>query len=564
MIIAYLIAMCAISVVNACILSFFYRRRLNSYFTAIFFAIIVANFGHLFVALSQTLEGVIVANKVCYLGACFLPMFVFFVVLRLCNFNFPIWGKILLGMVNAVLFGLSCTVGESDIYYESVRYVVSSGVGSYVATYGPAHVLWDIMLVGYTCATVAIIVYAGVNERNVSYKNLIALAVLEFITIAAFIVSRQIENDMLIMPLVYVLNEVVLLYVCVQIKMYDISNSVLESLEAENICAYVAFSTKGSYLGCNDIATKFFPDLLTYRVDHMLPEEGEIARVFRGWIKDLAEGRGSKYNQFVYNNRHFKSSLKEVRNKKRSQIYLFGIEDETRLQRYIEHLGAKNNKLENVVKNNASHIHAIQEQMIVGMAKMVESRDSNTGGHIMRTSEVATILAHEIQKDESLSYSKDFFDALVAAAPMHDLGKIAIDDQILRKPGRFTPEEFEVMKTHAEKGCAIVENLLSEIEKPFFVEIAKNVACYHHERWNGEGYPRGLKGEEIPFEARIMAIADVYDALVSHRCYKDCMSFGEAYSIIIGSMGSHFDPGLKRHFINCRGKLESYYKSVEH
>jgi response regulator RpfG family c-di-GMP phosphodiesterase len=339
---------------------------------------------------------------------------------------------------------------------------------------------------------------------------------------------------------------------------------MLESLEAENQNAFVAFSDKGIYLGCNDIAYKFFPELGEFRVDRAMPKDLEISKHFGSLMESFVRKDSPSDSYFAYGRRNYRVCVRKVARNKISHIVLFRIEDETKLQRYIKKLDTHNTKLKDVIKDNDRHIHAIQEQMIVGMAKMVESRDSNTGGHIMRTSEVATILAHEIQKDESLSYSKDFFDALVAAAPMHDLGKIAIDDQILRKPGRFTPEEFEVMKTHAEKGCAIVENLLSEIEKPFFVEIAKNVACYHHERWNGEGYPRGLKGEEIPFEARIMAIADVYDALVSHRCYKDCMSFGEAYSIIIGSMGSHFDPGLKRHFINCRGKLESYYKSVEH
>ena len=197
--------------------------------------------------------------------------------------------------------------------------------------------------------------------------------------------------------------------------------------------------------------------------------------------------------------------------------------------------------------------------MIVGMAKMVESRDSNTGGHIMRTSGIVAIFAEELQKDKGFGRTREYYDALIAAAPMHDLGKIAIDDKILRKPGSFTPEEFEVMKTHAEKGAAIVENLLSEIESPFFVEIAKNVACFHHERFDGSGYPYGLFGANIPFEARVMAVADVYDALVSKRCYKEQMSFEEAYNLIMNSMGTHFDPRLRDCFVACREKLEHYY-----
>jgi HD-GYP domain-containing protein (c-di-GMP phosphodiesterase class II) len=145
---------------------------------------------------------------------------------------------------------------------------------------------------------------------------------------------------------------------------------------------------------------------------------------------------------------------------------------------------------------------------------------------------------------------------------MHDIGKIAIDDQILRKPGKFTPEEFNIMKQHPEKGAIIVENLLSPIESPEFVQLAKNVAWYHHERFDGSGYPKGLKGAEIPFEARVMAVADVYDALVSKRCYKEKFSFEKAYSIIIEGMGTQFDPALKDCFIACRSKLEEYYSNL--
>ena len=146
---------------------------------------------------------------------------------------------------------------------------------------------------------------------------------------------------------------------------------------------------------------------------------------------------------------------------------------------------------------------------------------------------------------------------------MHDLGKIAVDDRILRKPGKFTPEEFDIMKIHAVKGADIVAGLLDDVEDDKeFVRIAKNVAHYHHEKWNGSGYPEGLAGEEIPLEARMMALADVFDALVSVRCYKEQMSFDEAFKIIEESLGTHFDPDLGRIFLQCRDKLEAYYSAI--
>ena len=146
---------------------------------------------------------------------------------------------------------------------------------------------------------------------------------------------------------------------------------------------------------------------------------------------------------------------------------------------------------------------------------------------------------------------------------MHDLGKIAVDDVILRKPGRFTPDEFEKMKEHAAAGSRIVHEILKDTDDEEFHVIAESVAQFHHERWDGSGYPDGLKGEEIPLEARIMAVADVYDALVSKRVYKESMSFEKADQIMMEGMGSQFAPEMKDVYCRARPKLEAYYSSLE-
>ena len=198
----------------------------------------------------------------------------------------------------------------------------------------------------------------------------------------------------------------------------------------------------------------------------------------------------------------------------------------------------------------------------MGMATMVESRDNSTGGHILRTSDCMKIFAEELIKHPELSVcTPEFCRLLIKAAPMHDLGKIAIDDSILRKPGIFTDEERNIMKRHAAEGAVIVGKVLSQINDENFKIIAKNVAHYHHEKWDGTGYPEQLSGTAIPLEARIMALADVFDALVSKRCYKEAKSFDEAFEIIRNDLGHHFDPVIGEIFITCRPKLEEYYSS---
>ena len=462
-----------------------------------------------------------------------------------------------------VLF-LSFTVGYSGIYYKTIEFVVQSGAGNYVATYGWGHDVFNAMIVLFGILDVGVIVHACLMRRVVSLKNIFAMFALQLVTVSSFVISRQMENDMLCMPFVYLAYQLVLLYISMNVKWYDIARSVMEALEKDNGNAFVSFTPDGEYLGCNEIALKFFPKLAECRVDVNITDTHEMGRVLNPLLKQYVSMKLKTALKFWYGNRHFRCSVRLIPLWNVKEICLFRIEDDTSVQMYVETLGKSHNQLVKVVEQNAQAVSAIQEQMIVGMANMVESRDGNTGGHIKRTSQVIRILATEMRKDMAYGRTDSFFDALISAAPMHDLGKIAIDDEILRKPGKFTDIEYEQMKTHAEKGAVIVENLLTGIEDPFFVQLSKNVAHYHHERFDGTGYPQGLKGEEIPVEARIMAVADVYDALVSSRCYKDSMSYEKAGEIILSGMGTQFDPVLRKYFVNCEGMLRDYYRTVEH
>ncbi len=212
------------------------------------------------------------------------------------------------------------------------------------------------------------------------------------------------------------------------------------------------------------------------------------------------------------------------------------------------------------LNDKTKKIYAIQDSVIRGMAVMVESRDNSTGGHINRTSDCVEVFVNNLRNTEKYANLTDSFcKNVIKAAPMHDLGKIAVDDAVLRKPGKFTDEEYEIMKNHSAEGARIVENVLSEVDDLEFKSIAINVAHYHHEKWNGSGYPEKISGENIPIEARIMAFADVFDALVSKRCYKDSFSYEKAFGIIEESLGTHFDPDLGKVFLNCKEELINLY-----
>lgn len=197
-------------------------------------------------------------------------------------------------------------------------------------------------------------------------------------------------------------------------------------------------------------------------------------------------------------------------------------------------------------------VENIQQAVITSLATVVEERDENTGGHITRTEQYVSAIIDRMKRQEKYSdIPEKFYHNVILAAPLHDVGKIRIPDSILNKPGRLTEEEFEIMKKHAAYGAEIIQKTFPDVEEEEYYTVARNIARYHHERFDGKGYPEGLKGEEIPIEARIMSLADVYDALISERVYKKAFSKEKARAIIEEGSGTQYDPDLTALFLRC-------------
>ena len=197
-----------------------------------------------------------------------------------------------------------------------------------------------------------------------------------------------------------------------------------------------------------------------------------------------------------------------------------------------------------------------------GMVHVASVHDVETGAHIVRTKNYIKHLAeHTVNRG---FYKKELtrfkIEAMYVAAPLHDVGKVGITDAILKKPGKLTAMEFEVMKTHPVLGLHIINNLIKNYEENMFFKTAKNIAHFHHEKWDGSGYPEGLKGKKIPIEARFMALADVYDALMSKRCYKKSFTLDETVEIILEGRGSHFDPVLTDMFMEVKDEFAKIAK----
>ncbi|MDO4796806.1 MAG: HD domain-containing protein [Coriobacteriales bacterium] len=536
-----------------------WHKHLDMHITLIFVLVPTSNLGYLLVAKAQTLEAALVATKMSYIGGCYLLPILMLAVFGLCDIQVRRAVRMVPLCLSTVLFLAILTIGWSPVYYQSVLLEHADGVSFLVKQYGPWHTAFIVVMISYICATFAALIYSYLHKNQVSRKNLALLMLTEVVASICFFAGRRALPSVEFLPISYNFALAVYLVIASRISLYDIADSSIDSLLKTGETGFASVDFKWNYLGSNNAAKLVFPQFAELTVDKPLAANEYMAYTVLPWLKEFASDHTQ--NEFLYEQGEdtYKIGVQDLYSGRRKRGYQLVITNDTKSQRYIRLLNTFNTQLQTEVEKKTTHIVEMHDNLVLSMATMVESRDNSTGGHIRRTSEGVRLIVEQMQEanDARLTYS--FCRNVVKAAPMHDLGKIAVDDAILRKPGRFTPEEFQKMQAHAAEGARIVHEILKGTDDDEFRQLAENVAHYHHERWDGSGYPEGLAGEQIPLEARIMAIADVYDALVSKRVYKEAMPFDQADAIIMEGMGSQFDAGLEPFYVRARPLLEQYY-----
>lgn len=233
------------------------------------------------------------------------------------------------------------------------------------------------------------------------------------------------------------------------------------------------------------------------------------------------------------------------------QILLARVESQLLRKEAHDLLRAQNDFLDREVAIRTRELQAMHDVTILALASLAETRDNETGNHLLRTQHYVRALAERLCSHPRFAehLSAISIELLFKSAPLHDIGKVGIPDRILLKPGRFEPQEFEIMQRHAHLGYQALVHAEELLGQPVpFLQVAKEIALCHHEKWDGSGYPQGLVGEEIPVSARLMAVADVYDAIISRRVYKPEMPHAKAAAIIREGSGTHFDPAVVEAF----------------
>ena len=240
--------------------------------------------------------------------------------------------------------------------------------------------------------------------------------------------------------------------------------------------------------------------------------------------------------------------------------------DETeKLYRSICRMALRQAEQMREIRHFAEASSKMQNGLIITMADMVENRDSDTGAHVQKTSAYAKLIAEGLRRKGYYAekITPEYISAVTMSAPLHDVGKIAIPDGVLNKPGKLTDEEYAIMKTHTTEGRKIMEKAISTVKGENYLKEARNMAAYHHERWDGKGYPEGLHGEVIPLSARIMSVADVFDALASPRVYKPAFPLDKALSIIQEGAGTQFDPKCVEVFMESLPEVKAILKKYQ-
>lgn len=570
MITTYYSALFVLSMIFLILYVCIWHKHFDITFTMFFTLVPISCLGYVLYTEADSTYTAFWGLRFIYIGGCFLQYFITLSIFNLCEIKIGKIIKIIAFCMTVLLYLSVLSIGHSDLYYKNVNFVQKDGYFILQKEYGVMHSVFYFYLATLFLIGIIVIIYSYIKKSQVSRIILYLLVIPDAITIFSYFVMKKIINTVEFMPLGYVLAEVVYLIIAYRMCLYDINNTAADSLSQTGTIGYISFDFKKKYLGSNATARKIMPFLTKLTVDYGLVDNDVDQRKLLHWLNSFIED--NKNNSFTYiihvngvpddnDDKIYNVSVNYLYDSVRKRGYIISLTDDTANRKYINLLDSYNEKLQDEVQEKTQHIIDMHDNLILSLATMVESRDNSTGGHIRRTSVGVKLLIDEIIKDNEFELSDEFCRNIIKAAPMHDLGKIAVDDAILRKPGRFTDEEFEKMKCHAAEGAKVIHQILEKTDDEAFKVIAENVAHYHHERIDGSGYPDGLKGDEIPIEARIMAIADVYDALVSKRVYKDSMSFEQADSIIMEGMGTQFDERLKKYYVKARPKLEEYYSS---
>jgi len=566
-----------LSMLSTMALVLFSRRGANTLEILISVCIMMSNAGYFVLSCSRNLQEAVLANSLCYIGGVFLPLLIVYILIDYSDSKVPTWFSVVILVLNIAVFISTLLTDRIPLFYSSVKFVPGDPAMLIKEPGSIYYIRYIILAVEVGLAAFfTILTYLG--KRSASFRLMMTYAGSLFGVVIVYLARRIFDIKYDLIPFFYLICTLMLDYVVARSTIYNVNLSVQEKIDELSTFGYLAFDKQFRFVGSNSVSEKFFPEIKNARIDSKIIAKDYALKDLLKWVasnaKESAEKKQvqGKFTRAITINdkspterRFLECEMSFIHFGLQNHVsgYLVELTDVTEQHNMIETMSWKGESLKREAEKQAKRAKSMQMSTILGMAAMIESRDNSTGGHINRTSECVALFVNHLRNLDDYNMSESYWDAVINAAPLHDLGKITVDDAILRKPTGLTDDEYEQMKKHAENGAKIMNKVLEDVDDKEFVSVATNVAHYHHEKYNGTGYPDRLRGENIPFEARIMALADVFDALASRRYYKEPMSYDEAFEIIRQELGHHFDPHLGRIFISLKQDIIILYESFE-
>ncbi len=483
-------------------------------------ALLVINcMGRYMLASSKTLDVAILANKTIYVGATYLPLIMVLFLSRLCNVRIKKIWLLLLATGSSIVMCGALTIGSAEIYYKSAELAFADGYSYLIKTYGPLHKLHIIMTIVYMAIMISFVIYAIRRRKQISTRTVVTISGIGLLVFATYLIERLSGSRISFLAVGFLLGTVFLIKYFEQINMYDMSANIFNSIERMNRYGYLAFDNKYRYVNANPFMKEIFPEIETWIIDEEVPaSESYFYKCVVQYLKEW-NGQESDSKIITIDENYFKLTIRHLSYGRKNNVgYLL---------EFIDCTVEKTRELQEQQKK----IKELFMQTVTALSEAVDAKDRYTSGHSKRVAKYSRMIA------ERLGKSIEEQEEIYRAGLLHDIGKIRIPVEIINKAGKLTDEEYDIIKIHPITGYHILRGIAGDN----YIAIG---AKYHHERYDGLGYPNGLAGDEIPEVARILGVADSYDAMTSNRSYREALPKAVVRGEIEKGKGTQFDPHI--------------------
>lgn len=493
--------------------------------------------GYMAELMSQTKEAALMAVKMSYLGKCFLAWLLLYFIMKYYKCKFSHKLMYTLAGLHAAVYCLVLTCDRHRLYYDRIEFTTEGAYPHLMVSYGPAAYVQIGASVIYTLCIVLLSLHQYARNRNNIMGKMAALAAVSAAIPVIFGIFQLwgVFAPYNLMDMSLVFAAAVFSLIVLRYRIFETVEVARDSIVNNMSDAVVVLNTAWQVLYTNKEADKMFPFISEL-------QDGNAMKLMKRFCKkghDICKIGDNHYDveiEAVWNNKKFAGQIVTMRD-------------------ITEHI-AYSKRMEGLIDEKTRQFGDVQKRVILSFANMIERRDNCTGKHVKRTSEYVRLIAEGLKKRGIYDVTNDFIEKISNAAPLHDVGKIAVSDMILNKQGKLTTAEFEEIKKHPLVGKEMLEAVIQDVGEADYLHFAYDMVLSHHEKWDGSGYPYGKAGEDIPLCARIMAVADVFDALTSRRCYKEAYSYDKAFRIIKESAGTHFDPVLVDVFMEMQEDIK--------